>query len=152
MKNTSSHFDSYTSNGILIYIINKKTKLKVAIHKNLNTNAISIWDQTDKQTDVFNCGVDLLIIKHVDDDMKTYPQPNSKLLPKELKKKVTSESDGTNIPQFFSLDDVISSGHTMSLGHNTITPSFSQGQNDFIVEWDDIDRITDETLNNIFGL
>ena len=65
MKNHFDHFHKY-SNGILIYVINKVTGLKVACHKTLNdlTNEVSFWDQKDDRIDSMysNLPYDILMV------------------------------------------------------------------------------------------
>jgi hypothetical protein len=56
-KNDKTYFNQYTKNGILIYIINKKTNIKSAIHKKLSNKKTTYWDVTDNEVDVFTIGL-----------------------------------------------------------------------------------------------
>lgn len=48
---TSDYFMSYTQTGTLIYIINKKTGKKVALHRTHN-KVVSYWSQEDKKINI----------------------------------------------------------------------------------------------------
>lgn len=75
-SNDSSHFTRYTSKGILIYCVNKKTGYKVACFYSLDKNdpEFSFWDQEDKRIDSMQTelteDLKLIILKEVNSPNK----------------------------------------------------------------------------------
>lgn len=78
-KDLSSHFETYSKSGILIYVLNRKTGLKVASHKSLSSNELTFWNQTDKRVDSSETGLPYNIIEMIRDNMLETPVPNSSL-------------------------------------------------------------------------
>ena len=87
-KDLSSHFDSYTKKGILIYVISRKTKLKVASFKSLSDNELTYWNQIDKRVDSSETGLPYSIIELIRDEMKSNPSTNQSLMNKINPKEV----------------------------------------------------------------
>ena len=56
-KDDAQYFKQYTTNGILIYILNKQTNTKFAIHKKLKEKA-TYWNAADKPSDLFDVNLD----------------------------------------------------------------------------------------------
>lgn len=57
---TSDYFNNYTKNGILIYIINKKTGKKIGLHKSYGKN-VTYWNQEDKNIEQDNTNLPIYI-------------------------------------------------------------------------------------------
>jgi hypothetical protein len=57
MKSEPEYFYRYSRNGILIYIINKKTGRKFGSYSDKFDDQISIYNETDSQIDSFNLGI-----------------------------------------------------------------------------------------------
>ena len=53
MKNESDYFHRYSSEGILIYVINKKTGVKYGFY-NKESEGISVWSMDDKRIDTLS--------------------------------------------------------------------------------------------------
>lgn len=70
MENQQTYFDKYTKNGILIYILNKKTNHKVAYHEDITSNngEITLWNATDQKIEAFNSGVPFELLSIINDD------------------------------------------------------------------------------------
>jgi hypothetical protein len=84
-QDTEDYFYKYSSNGVLIYIIDKKTGYKVACH-NHKDEGLSFWDQKDQRVDsmltLLTEDIKLMLSRHfIDEKMK----PNLDYLPKEEK-------------------------------------------------------------------
>lgn len=66
MTHEDHYFFSYSTKGILIYIINKETNVKVATHMNLRKdtyeNPIKFYNEQDVETDSFFTGIDHYIM------------------------------------------------------------------------------------------
>jgi hypothetical protein len=82
-QDTEDYFYKYSSNGVLIYIIDKKTGYKVACH-NHKDEGLSFWDQKDQRVDsmltLLTEDIKLMLSRHfIDEKMK----PNLDYLPKE---------------------------------------------------------------------
>ena len=65
-ENSDEHFKRYTSKGVLIYSINKRTGYKVATFCSLNNTEpeFSFWNQKDTKIEAFDCELpdDLLML------------------------------------------------------------------------------------------
>lgn len=81
-NNTPDHFFKYTTEGILIYCINKITGYKVAVYYSFNDNEskFSFWNQQDSRIDSIEC-----------------------LLPENLKKVIYNECINENAKSNYSL-------------------------------------------------
>ena len=81
-------FYNYTSRGILIYTINKKTGYKVATFKNLDkehTRELSFWDAEDNRLDSLELNLPDDIMDIIITDLKNCQQSNYHLAPDEIK-------------------------------------------------------------------
>lgn len=80
MQNEYSHFRKYAS-GILIYIINKVTGLKVAVHKELHDGGdLSFWDQKDKRVDSLDSKLPMEILTIIKKEITENFVSNNSLL------------------------------------------------------------------------
>lgn len=72
MKNDPDYFYRYSRQGVLIYVINKKTNRKFGIHSNEGVK-IGIYDEVDNNIDSFETGLSVELIKKLFDwlDVKT---------------------------------------------------------------------------------
>lgn len=81
------YFFRYSKRGILLYIINKKTGLKVACFKSLDDeHEFSFWNQVDTRIDSIESGLPLFIIDIIRDEVTNNPVSNMSLLSDEEKK------------------------------------------------------------------
>ena len=81
-------FYNYTSRGILIYTINKKTGYKVATFKNLDkehTRELSFWDVEDNRLDSLELNLPDDIMDIIITDLRNCQQSNHHLAPDEIK-------------------------------------------------------------------
>jgi len=98
--NERSYFDKYTKNGILIYFINKKTGVKVAVyksikHKDNNISSVvkefSFWDQKDVRIDSMESGlpdyIKAILMEEINNNsytnLEVYAKRNKIQVPKE---------------------------------------------------------------------
>ena len=72
MKHEPEYFYRYSNQGVLIYVINKKTNRKFGLHSN-NEVRIGIYDEIDNHIDSFETGLPNELIKKLYDlsDIKT---------------------------------------------------------------------------------
>jgi hypothetical protein len=78
------YFLRYSKRGILLYMINKVTGLKVACFKSLNGEPeFSFWNQVDTRIDSIESGLPLFIIDVIRDEVTNNPIPNISLLSNE---------------------------------------------------------------------
>ena len=78
------YFLRYSKRGILLYMINKLTGLKVACFKSLDSEPeFSFWNQTDIRIDSIESGLPLFIIDIIRDEVTNNPIPNISLLSNE---------------------------------------------------------------------
>jgi len=81
------YFFRYSKRGILLYMINKKTGLKVACFKSLDEeHEFSFWNQEDIRIDSIESGLPLFIIDIIRDEITNNPVSNMSLLSDEEKK------------------------------------------------------------------
>lgn len=81
------YFFRYSKRGILLYIINKKTGLKVACFKSLDDeHEFSFWNQVDTRIDSIESGLPLFIIDIIRDEVTNNPVSNMSLLSDEDRK------------------------------------------------------------------
>lgn len=89
---TSESFYRYANNGILIYCINKKTGVKVAVHKELgNSKSLSFWNQIDERVDSMDAEISDEVLVVVKENLKTCKLSNLMLLDKETLEKEMSK-------------------------------------------------------------
>jgi hypothetical protein len=78
------YFLRYSKRGILLYMINKVTGLKVACFKSLDDEPeFSFWNQVDTRIDSIESGLPLFIIDVIRDEVTNNPIPNISLLSNE---------------------------------------------------------------------
>jgi hypothetical protein len=81
------YFFRYSKRGILLYMINKKTGLKVACFKSLDEeHEFSFWNQEDIRIDSIESGLPLFIIDIIRDEITNNPVSNMSLLSDEDRK------------------------------------------------------------------
>lgn len=102
-ESNGEYFFKYSTGGILIYCINKKTGLKVASFKQLPNNSneesllaqffeFSFWNQRDDRIDSLDSGLPSEILQIIVKEIKDNPVTNISLLPDEFKTLILSES------------------------------------------------------------
>ena len=86
--NNPEYFIKYSSNGILIYILNKKTGIKVATYYSLTeAKEFSFWNQVDVRVDSLQSNLPKEILDIIMEIVKKEKLPNIKYLSKEYLKK-----------------------------------------------------------------
>lgn len=103
-----TYFDKYTKNGILMYMINKQSGVKVAVYKSIkhkeNTNGnliqlgevakeFSFWDQKDVRVDSMESGLPDYVKSSIMEEIKNNPLTNLEVYAKRNKIKVPNEED-----------------------------------------------------------
>jgi hypothetical protein len=84
---TSDYFISYTQTGILIYIINKKTGKKVALHRTHN-KVVSYWSQEDKKINIEEANIPQYIQSMI---QKSLRDERSNQMIYNMKKQIVNE-------------------------------------------------------------
>ena len=137
---SGQYYARYSSRGILIYNINKKTGYKVACFKNLDQaydNEFSWWDVTDKRIEALDSEAPAAVLEAIRNEIKDRGGiPNEILMSEEEQAKLQMYKDGNYRPGNYeegpSLDRAYRSGgivdHIESSG-TTITnwPSTGTG-------------------------
>jgi len=93
-SDTSDYFYKYSKNGVLIYMINKKTGYKVALYKE-NGESISFWNQKDHRVDSMETllpdDIKLFLFEHCNQkDLKTNSQYLTEEQKLEIEKSINS--------------------------------------------------------------
>jgi hypothetical protein len=138
--NTGQYYARYSSRGILIYNINKKTGYKVACFKNLDQsfdNEFSWWDVTDRRIEALDSEAPAAVLEAIRNEIKDRGGiSNEILMSEEEQAKLQMYKDGNYRPGNYeegpSLDRAYRSGgiidHVQSSG-TTLTfnssPSFT---------------------------
>jgi len=101
--NERTYFDKYTKNGILIYFINKKTGVKVAVFRSLkhsDSNSLggvarefSFWDQKDVRIDSMESGLPDYIKSILMEEINNNPYTNLEVYAKRNKVQVPKEEE-----------------------------------------------------------
>jgi len=93
-----STFESYSNKGMLFYMLNRTTDLKVACFKSLNSSSpeFSFWDAKDNKIDSMSSGVPYEILKIIQIETNS---PNAKTNG-EINKKLKSPG-GSTLKNFF---------------------------------------------------
>ena len=94
---SGQYYARYSSRGVLIYNINKKTGYKVACFKNLNPdhdNEFSWWDVTDKKIEVLDSEAPAVVLEAVRNEIKNYPCYNSHLMSENEQAKLNQYKEG----------------------------------------------------------
>lgn len=95
--NTGQYYARYSSRGVLIYNINKKTGYKVACFKNLSPdhdNEFSWWDVTDRKIEVLDSEAPLTVLEAVRNEIKNHPYYNSHLMSEDEQAKLNQYKEG----------------------------------------------------------
>jgi hypothetical protein len=136
---SGQYYARYSSRGILIYNINKKTGYKVACFKNLDSNhdnEFSWWDVTDKRIEALDSEAPSAVLEAIRNEIKTTSVANQLLMTKAESDKLEMYKEGNYRPGNYeegpSLDRAYRSGgivdHVQSSG-TTLTfnssPSFT---------------------------
>jgi hypothetical protein len=74
-----TYFLKYSKSGILIYVINKKTGLKVGCFRSILDNEFSFWNQKDERIDSLQSGLPDFIINVIKSEIENRFIPNSSL-------------------------------------------------------------------------
>ena len=138
--NTGQYYARYSSRGVLIYNINKKTGYKVACFKNLDPNhdnEFSWWDVTDKKIEVLDSEAPLTVLEAVRNEIKNHPYYNSHLMSDDEQAKLNQYKEGygpavdngtrLNITGGFASS--ISTGNSFTYSTSTNTGNFIIGTN-----------------------
>lgn len=96
MRNNPKYFYRYSINGVLTYIINKKSGDKYGIMYDKNTSEFSIWDAIDKRIDSIESNIPSEIIKTIF-TMSKSDKPNWEYFSEEEKIKSKIKSKKNNI-------------------------------------------------------
>lgn len=85
MEHEPSYFDKFYSRGILIYILNKLTGVKVATYRNLYDcgHEFSFWNQIDQRIDSMETNLPQFVLDIVKDEIKQNFKSNRELLSEE---------------------------------------------------------------------
>jgi hypothetical protein len=88
-ENNPEYFIRYAKKGILLYMINKVTGLKVACFKSLDNNdpEFSFWNQVDTRIDSMESELPLFIMECIKEEVTENPVTNLSLLSEEDFKK-----------------------------------------------------------------
>jgi hypothetical protein len=94
---SGQYYARYSSRGILIYNINKKTGYKVACFKNLSPdhdNEFSWWDVTDKKIEVLDSEAPSAVLEAIRNEIKTTTVSNQMLMTKAESDKLEAYKEG----------------------------------------------------------
>ena len=125
------YFFRYSKRGILLYMINKKTGLKVACFKSLDEeHEFSFWNQEDIRIDSIESGLPLFIIDIIRDEITNNPASNMSLLSDEEKKiqedligyRLNKYSASEIQPQEMDISNLYDSFDSVSINERRLTP------------------------------
>jgi len=91
------YYARYSSRGILIYNINKKTGYKVACFKNLDPNhdnEFSWWDVTDRKIEALESEAPSVVLEAIRNEIKTTTVSNQMLMTKAESDKLEAYKEG----------------------------------------------------------
>ena len=94
---SGQYYARYSSRGILIYNINKKTGYKVACFKNLSPeydNEFSWWDVTDRRIEALDSEAPSAVLEAIRNEIKEMPVPNQTLMTQEESNKLEAYKEG----------------------------------------------------------
>jgi hypothetical protein len=94
---SGQYYARYSSRGILIYNINKKTGYKVACFKNLSPdhdNEFSWWDVTDKKIEALDSEAPAAVLEAIRNEIKTTTVSNQMLMTKAESDKLEAYKEG----------------------------------------------------------
>ncbi len=112
--NTGQYYARYSSRGILIYNINKKTGYKVACFKNLDSNfdnEFSWWDVTDRRIEALDSEAPAAVLEAIRNEIKEMPVPNQTLMTQEESDKLEMYRDGNYRPGMYTEGPGIDNAH-----------------------------------------
>ena len=115
---SGQYYARYSSRGVLIYNINKKTGYKVACFKNLDPNhdtEFSWWDVTDRKIEALDSEAPVVVLEAVRSEIKNFPIYNSRLMSEIEQEKLTYYKEGVKF----------SSGTNIGTGHLVISGGFT---------------------------
>jgi hypothetical protein len=129
--NTGQYYARYSSRGILIYNINKKTGYKVACFKNLDSNydnEFSWWDVTDRRIEALDSEAPAAVLEAIRNEIKNTSVANKMLMTKAEADKLELYQSGNYRPGMYEngpdldrayrsggiVDHIESSGTTMT--------------------------------------
>jgi hypothetical protein len=95
---SGQYYARYSSRGILIYNINKKTGYKVACFKNLDQaydNEFSWWDVTDKRIEVLDSEAPSAVLEAIRNEIKNTSVANQLLMTKAESDKLETYKNGS---------------------------------------------------------
>jgi hypothetical protein len=131
---SGQHYARYSSRGILIYNINKKTGYKVACFKNLDSNfdsEFSWWDVTDRRIEALDSEAPSAVLEAIRNEIKNTSVANQLLMTKAEADKLEIYKDGRSFDSGPSIgnayrtggiiDHVQSSGTTLNWNPSTGT-------------------------------
>ena len=98
---SGQYYARYSSRGILIYNINKKTGYKVACFKNLDQaydNEFSWWDVTDRKIEALDSEAPAVVLEAIRNEIKTTTVANQMLMTKAESDKLQLYKDGNYRP------------------------------------------------------
>jgi hypothetical protein len=125
------YFFRYSKRGILLYMINKKTGLKVACFKSLDEeHEFSFWNQEDIRIDSIESGLPLFIIDIIRDEITNNPVSNMSLLSDEEKKiqedligyRLNKYSASEIQPQEMDISNLYDSFDSVSMDERRLSP------------------------------
>lgn len=113
--NTGQYYARYSSRGILIYNINKKTGYKVACFKNLDQaydNEFSWWDVTDRRIEALDSEAPAAVLEAIRNEIKDRGGiPNEILMSEEEQVKLRMYKDGNYRPGMYTEGPGIDNSH-----------------------------------------
>ncbi len=118
---SGQYYARYSSRGVLIYNINKKTGYKVACFKNLSPdhdNEFSWWDVTDKKIEVLDSEAPAAVLEAVRNEIKNYPCYNSHLMSENEQEKLHYYKEGIQQSQMHGLHTISDSRMHITGGLN----------------------------------
>jgi len=118
---SGQYYARYSSRGVLIYNINKKTGYKVACFKNLSPdhdNEFSWWDVTDKKIEVLDSEAPAVVLEAVRNEIKNYPCYNSHLMSENEQEKLHYYKEGIQQSQMHGLHTISDSRMHITGGLN----------------------------------
>ena len=143
--NTGQYYARYSSRGILIYNINKKTGYKVACFKNLSPeydNEFSWWDVTDRRIEALDSEAPSAVLEAVRNEIKNISVANKLLMTKAESDKLELYKDGRS----YDSGPSIGSGYiTGGLSGTTSTNTIIFNPSDYTTS----NTLTINTSNNV---
>jgi hypothetical protein len=127
---SGQYYARYSSRGILIYNINKKTGYKVACFKNLNPeydNEFSWWDVTDKRIEALDSEAPSAVLEAVRNEIKNTSVANKLLMTKAESDKLELYKDGRSFDSGPSIGSGYITGGFTTTGTSNTTLQYNPG-------------------------